>query len=318
MLLALFVVTCLSHAAEEAPDTASAARVMSWNVSRDAFVSYPRQFQAMLNVASPDVLLLDEVHSSLAPEQLQAVMPPASSIDAGMSGWNISWGRSGGWQRGVIASRAPMEALAEFAGLIPYPDEATGLIAQGMSASERAKYVPRLDEGIAVNGAIVLLDERRLLVVIADLACCGDGPGSWEELQRRFEAMEIRKRVRQVLARVPVDGVVLSGDFNLVSTVVPLVLLSGPYDDPIAGLIAAELYHATGRQTWTWDGRGTQYPSRMLDAQLYSPASLTVSDGFILDTEDMSPEELTENTLAPDDSKTLSDHRPLVVEYRWR
>jgi endonuclease/exonuclease/phosphatase (EEP) superfamily protein YafD len=132
------------------------------------------------------------------------------------------------------------------------------------------------------------------------------------------EAKEIRRVVRQVISRSPVDAIVLAGDFNLVSTAIPLVLMTGPYNPPHSGLIAAELYHQDGLATWTWDGRGTPFPSRALDYQLYSPGALSVKEGFILDTEYWSAEQLARHDLSQDTTNTLSRHRPLVVEYSWR
>jgi hypothetical protein len=138
--------------------------------------------------------------------------------------------------------------------------------------------------------------------VITDLQCCGDTPESWQEFRRRVEAREIRRLIRQVLERTHVDGIVFAGDFNLVNGSFALSLLTGPYRPPDAGLIPAELYHSDGSSTWTWDGRETPFPSGTLDFQLYSPRSLEMHSGYILDTE----------------SPRTGRHRPLVAEYAWR
>ena len=303
------------------PDTDSAPRVLSWNVSGDAFLAYQSEFTALLAYARPDIVLLDEVDPQVSVLQLRQALPP-TAVPAGEHSdnddWHISFGTSGGRQRGVIASRLPVEELAEFSGIVPYPDNARRLITERMTASDRARFASRLDDGIAVNGAVVLANGRRLLVVIADLECCGDDPASWAELKRRVEAKEIRRVIRQVLLRSRIDAIVLAGDFNLVSTAIPLALMTGPYASTHSGLIAAELYHRDGLTTWTWDGRGTPFPSRALDYQLYSPGTLSVEEGIILDTEDMAVEELDRHGLQRDTSSRLSGHRPLVVEYAWR
>ncbi|MGK2924786.1 MAG: endonuclease/exonuclease/phosphatase family protein [Lysobacterales bacterium] len=175
-----------------------------------------------------------------------------------------------------------------------------------------------MDAGIPVNGVIVPDGNRRLLLIITDLMCCGDGPQSWEEQRRRVEAKVIRNLVRQVLAREKIDGLIIAGDFNLVATALPLVMLSGPYPAPNPGLIGAEIYHLDGHTTWTWDGRGTPFPSRALDYQLYGPNALEMRSGYVFDSEDLPPEALQATGLAPDTSRRLSTHRPLVVTYRWR
>ena len=92
---------------------------------------------------------------------------------------------------------------------------------------------------------------------------------------------------------------------------------SGSYRLPQPGLIPVELYHQDGYTAWTWDGRGTPFPSRALDFQLYSPQALNMGVGSILDTEDLSSEELAQFGLQRKTSSQLSNHRPLVVEYTW-
>ena len=289
---------------------------MSWNISDDAFVSRPTEFSSLLRRADPDVLLLDEVAPAADVEKLRNVLDGLQAGDE--AGWHINYGVSGGRQRGVIASRMALEALPEFLSTIPYPENAGQHISKRMSEHDRARTIWTMEGGIPVNGAVVLMGNRRLLVVVADLQCCGDGPGSWQEYRRRIEMQEIRRLIRQVIARTQVDGVIVAGDFNLIHSAIPLVILAGPYEGAHPGLIPAEIYHLDGSTSWTWDGRGTPYPSRALDFQLYSPRSLTVRQGLILDSEDFPAEELEQYGLQPGTSGLLSDHRPLVVEYAWR
>ncbi len=315
----VLLVACASP--EKLHDSTQGAVVLSWNISGNAFAAHPDAFKAILGYAAPDIVLLDEVDPQTRPEQLRRVLPSpgAPSSQASSNGaWHISFGMSGGRQRGVIASRYSIEELAEFTSIVPYPDDARQLIALRMSAQDRASYESRMDDGIAVNGAVVRADGKRLLVVIADLECCGNCPASWAELKRRVEAKAIRHLIQQVLERRRVDGIVLAGDFNLVSTPIPLVVMSGPYARPHSGLIAAEVYHEDGIASWTWDGRGTAFPSRALDYQLYSPSALIVERSVILDTEDLTDTELGNNGLTPNTSKMLTNHRPLIVEYSWQ
>jgi len=302
--------------ADEHSDDKERVRVMSWNISKDSFVTDPAAFQAVLRKAEADILLLDEVEPRADIDKLRNVL---AGLQAGPQvAWNIDYGKSGGRQRGVIASRMALEPLPEFSSVVPYPEADRRHILNRMSADHRSRTSWSMDDGIPINGAIVLHGKRRLLAVVADLQCCGDEPGSWEEFRRRVEMREVRRLVRQVLKRTQVDGIIVAGDFNLVNTAFPLAILAGPYDHPHAGLIPAELYHLDGRTTWTWDGRGTPYPSRVLDFQLYGPQALEFYTGYILDSEDLSPQELKQADLQHKTSTTLSDHRPLVVEYAWR
>lgn len=300
----------------DAPATGeSGVRVLSWNISSNAFVRNPEEFQALLRRADADVLLLDEVRPAADAGKLQKVLAEVQSARG--SGWHIDFGISGGRQRGVIASRAPLESLPEFSTIIPYPEDAKTYILEAMSARERADSDLSMEHGIPVNGAVVLVGKRRLLVVIADLQCCGDDRASWQEYRRRVESREIRRVISEVLNRTEVDAVILAGDFNLVNSPFPLALLAGPYPHPHPGLIPAEVYHLDGSTAWTWDGRGTPFPSGTLDYQLYGPHSLHVRKSIILDTEDLAAQELERYGLEAEASRRLSYHRPLLVEYGW-
>jgi hypothetical protein len=298
----------------DAPATSnSGIRILSWNISSNAFIRRPEEFQALLRWAAADILLLDEVRPAADAGKLQdALADLRSGQDAA---WNIDFGVSGGRQRGVIASRAPIESLPEFSTIIPYPEDAKAYILEAMSAPERANSDVSMEFGIPVNGAVVVIGGRRILMVIADLQCCGDGSDSWQEFRRRVEAREIRRLIRQVLERASVDGVILAGDFNLVNSAFPLALLTGPYPAPISGLIPVEVYHQDGSSAWTWDGRGTPFPSGTLDFQLYGPEALHVRTGLVLDTEDLTAEDLKRYGLEKEASRRLSRHRPLLVEY---
>jgi hypothetical protein len=290
-------------------------RVLSWNISDDAFVSEQQEFLSLLHWGNPDVVLLDEVNPSASDEELM------KSLDALGPGkeetWTINIGVSGGRQRTIVASRAPQESLPEFSSIVPYSDADRRFLLKHMSNEDRAYSNYSLDGGIPVNGAIILDDGRRLLVVITDLQCCGDDQYSWQEYRRRAEVREIRRLIQQVLQRTSVDGILIAGDFNLVNGPKPLVVLSERYSPAHAGLIAANLYHPDGSTSWTWDGRRTPFPSGTLDYQLYSPQGLTMRSGLILDTESLPSETLKQHGLESGMSGQTGRHRPLVVEYRW-
>ncbi len=291
-------------------------RVLSWNVSTDAFVKNPAAFRALVRKAGADVLLLDEVAPSASERELREALAGLGGVDG--DDWHIDFGRSGGRQRNVIASRLPLESLQEFAEIVPYPEADKHRLLRRMRAVEPRTPAIVMDSGIAVNGAVVLDGPRRLLVVSIDLQCCGNDPASWEEDRRQVEVTQIRQLVSKVLTRTSVDGVMLAGDFNLVSTALPLLIASGPYPAPHRGLIAAELYHPGSQVSWTWNGQGTEFPSRAMDFLLYSPQSLALESGYILDTADLPRAELEQLGLVRGSVHMLSDHRPLVAEFHWR
>jgi endonuclease/exonuclease/phosphatase family metal-dependent hydrolase len=308
-LIALFVAGNLAADEEK-------FRVLSWNISADAFVAEPLEFRALLQWGDPDIVLLDEVAPTAGVSQLDKALKALNPDEN--TAWNINFGQSGGRQRNVIASRAQQETLPEFAAIVSYPQEGRQAVLAKVPEEKRSNVIRSMDDGIPVNGSVLLTGEKRLLVLITDLQCCGDGPDSWEEHRRRVEAAEIRRLIRQILKRSAVDGIVLAGDFNLVESTFGMTLLTGPYPAPHSALIPAELYHPDGKATWTWDGRDTPFPSDVLDYQFYGPSGLELRGGFILDTEKLSPEALEQNGLKKDMVGRTGRHRPLVAEYAWR
>ncbi len=290
--------------------------MVCWNVSSDAFARDPASFRALLTRADADILLLDEVAPTTPETQLRAAL--AGRRREGSNDWYIAFGRSGGRQRGVIISRQPLERVPELSEIVPYPVPDRERIHNRMIAADADRPGYSMDGGVPVNGAIVTAGARRLLVVVIDLQCCGEQPEGWEEDRRSVETREIRRRVEQVLRRTHVDGVIVAGDFNAVSTPLPVVILSGPYPSPHVGLIAAELRHLDDREMWTWDGRGTPFPSRPMDFLLYSPHALRLRTGYILDSADLARAELDRLGLEPESAVRLSKHLPLVTEFVWR
>ncbi len=313
---AVLLWVCAISVAEDVPSGTDGIRVLSWNISEDAFIAEQDAFSALVSWANPDVLLLDEVSPAADPNVLEELL---NGLQPGVeASWHVDVGPSGGRQRGLIASRAPLGAVQEFAALIPYPEADRRYLLNVMPPQDRANRDWSMDGGIPVHGALLTIDDRRLLVVIADLQCCGDGPDSWQEYRRRVESREIRRLIARVVESNAVDGVILAGDFNMVNSTFPMTLLTGPYPMPHPGLIPVELYHPDGKNTWTWDGRRTPFPSNTLDYQFYGPHGLKVLSGFILDTEDVTDAVRDRFGLDTDTATKTGRHRPLLVEYDWR
>lgn len=305
----MLLLACQWCAAE--PSQGVSIRVLSWNISGDAFEREPEAFDALMAWAKPDILLFDEVTPGA---DLDALRRSLERLAPGRD-WQIHRGPSGGRERGLVATHFDVDAVAEFASEIPYSAEDREAILAAMGERERTHPRFSLEHGLPAAARIVLTPDGRLLVVATDFACCGDSPESGPEVRRRIEARLLRERIRTVLQRANVDGVIVAGDFNLVESTFGMSIITGPYPPPIAGLIPAELYHPDGSSTWTWDGRGMPFPSDVLDYQLYSPAQLAMESGLVLDAESLSQTELDTLGIASDFLLETGRHRPLLVVY---
>ena len=291
-------------------------RVLSWNVSGAQFFEKAAGFRTLLKWADADLLLLDEVDGGRSVSDVQSVLRGLRG--ATDTTWNVVMGAGGGYQRGVIATRYPLTPVGELNGVLPYPQSAVRQL-QTLVPEDiwTTRTKGNLDAGIAVAGAIVRMEKRTILAVTIDLQCCSGSP-DWQEVRRQIEVREIREVVRGVLERQRVDAVLLAGDFNLVSTGIPLVIIASPYPAPHFALTPVEALHLDGVETWTWDGRNTPFPSRALDYAFYSANSLQPVRASVISTEDFPASEQAALGVAPETSHSLSAHLPLLVGYRWR
>jgi hypothetical protein len=137
---AFAVSACAPHADPGAARTNEGVRLLSWNVSSDAFVRDPAAFRALVRHAQADILLLDEVAPSTNANDLRDALAGLESD--GKGGWRIDFGQSGGRQRGVIASRMPPERLPEFSDIVPYPEAERRRLSDRMAAADELR--PRL------------------------------------------------------------------------------------------------------------------------------------------------------------------------------
>lgn len=242
-------------------------RVLSWNVGAHRLFASIEEHRALLRLADADILLLDEVAGGRSREEVAAILGEPG--DKGERPWNVVIGMAGGPQRGAIASRYPLQPVKELDGL-RYPQKAFEQLRALVAESRWSDVKNNLDTGLPAMGAIVRVGNHSVLAVTVDLQCCNGMP-DWQEARRRIEVREIRRAVGEALSSHDVDAVVLAGDFNLVSGATPLVAITNPYPPPHFALAPVDAVHLDGTETWTWDGRETPYPSRALDASLYSP-----------------------------------------------
>ncbi|MFQ5675326.1 MAG: endonuclease/exonuclease/phosphatase family protein [bacterium] len=289
-------------------------RVLSWNVNRDSFARHPEQFRAVMSAVNPDIFLLDEVtENSSAREVVEVLMElngPADTL------WNVSFGAAGEYQRSIIASRFPVQQVPEFRW-IAFPHEQIKRFTAMVEAKRRTRLLKNLEGGVAANAAVVKVDGKQVFNIVVDFQCCGDD-GTWEDQRREFEAKMVHEATSKALSRLEVDGVILSGDLNLVGTSTPLRILQQPLPSNYGSLEVVGAKHLDGKTKWTWDGRGTEFPNGKLDFALYNANQLEVLRSFVFDTETMPPTMREKYGFEFGLSRTLSDHRPIVVDYRWK
>jgi endonuclease/exonuclease/phosphatase family metal-dependent hydrolase len=299
-------------ALRKTPETAF--RVLSWNVSGEDFTKQAADYKKIFRLLDPDILLLDEVEGGRTVEEIAAIVSGVRGPSD--TAWHIIVGSGGGRQRGVIISRQPVTAIPSFTHLA-YPADALARLRTLMDDAAWVAMKPNLDAGIAVAAAIVQVAGKRLLAVSIDLQSGASEP-NWQEARRMVEVHEIQKAVQKTLQSTAVDGVLLAGDFNSVSTVMPIARITNPYPEPHVALVPAQALHLDGSESWTWDGRGTPFPTQALDFSFYSPDTLTPTNAVAFSTEDLPAGELSAAGLQTGTSRRVSDHLPIIVDYRWR
>ena len=286
-------------------------RVLVWNVSRQNFFDQAAGYAQVLRLARADLWIFDEMPADRSAADVQARL---QQVFPGES-WQVSYGATGFGQRSVLVARSPWTPVPEFERL-RYPKSLVRkLRALPLTPEQHRRLMADAAEGVAVHAALTALDGRITLVVGVDLQCCGDRPDSIEEQRRLVETQLIREAIERVLRRTRVDAVIVGGDFNTTQGRAPVQRVQGP-----AGsrwhLDVAESRHPDG-QDWTWDGRGTVYPSKKLDYLLFS-AALEVRAARVFDSESSAQSERAAWGLAVEALRPLSEHRPQIVDLAWR
>jgi hypothetical protein len=295
-----------------APNTAF--RALSWNVAR-GLVTRPDAFLRVIAALAPDLLLLDEAPELPSVEPLKSFfLRLPTHPDA--PPWNLIYGGGGGYQRGLLASREPLQGVDAFRR-IEYPAPASSQLRQVLSDPKRIEREQLIaTQGLAVSAGAVMLQGRRLLAVSVDLQCCGT-PNSFDDRKRNLEAELIRDAVRAALAKERFDGVIIAGDFNLVASRSALETLTEGLDLDGSALAVAEPLQLDGLTVATVDSPGARFAPGRLDFQLYSDSTLEVARTFVLDARDLSPRWLLRHNLQGSDQRA-SDHLPIVTDYRWK
>jgi endonuclease/exonuclease/phosphatase family metal-dependent hydrolase len=285
---------------------------MSYNVGWDSIFPGvdPRQaekFQRIILAVDPDLLALQEIRKSASDvaELLDAIAP----LPDGQQ-WHVFKG-----QAGVIASKYPLRMLSDRIDPPSYRDPVAALV-----------DLP--DDRFEVD----------LYVLNNHFKCCD---GEKNDPIRQQQADAVASRLRDVrttggeLDLPPGTPVVVVGDLNLVGGFGPLeTVLSGDiaderrYGPDLAPdwdgtwLCAAHpLHNAVGPDDYTWRDDNSEFAPSRLDFVIYTDSILESLNAFVLNTTQMSEDELLRSGLsrydvAEDELGRRFDHLPVVVDFK--
>ncbi len=300
-----------------------AFRVVAWNVSSMSFRNNQDAFRRVVAALAPDILLLDEIHFSVTPEDLARFTRDLATEGEGWTWWLAS---GGGRQRTAVGASGREVKGEHGMGRIGYPPGALeGWLAEVGDEPEVPGMAPppvlarvEAEGGLSATGAWVTVDGRDVLFVPVDLQSAGYD-GSPQDRLRELQARTLNRVIAAALDDRPGAGLVVAGDLNVVGSARPLNELRrglgvGGRDLEVARLERLrDRSLATWRSTW---GEDPFSPGR-LDYLLYRGAVLRVERAFLFDAADLlahARESL--GILASDTEK--SDHLPLVVDFGGR
>ncbi len=293
-------------------------RVVAWNVSSVSFGFNQDAFRRVVRALDPDVLLLDELHSSVNLDDLRRFLRGGTH-----DSWEWWLAAGGGRQRTAVgANGLRLRGVPEMSRIDHDPDALARWLA-GAGIEPEAPGMPspaalaesEAEGGLSATGAWVTVAGREILFVPVDFQSAGYD-GSPRDRLRELQARTLNRAIEAALAGRPNAGVVVAGDLNLVGSARPLEALRrgvgvGGQDLDVARPIRLrDRSLSTWRSTW---GDDPFSPGR-LDFLLYRGAVLRVTRAFVFDAADLSAQARASLRILQSDTEK-SDHLPLVVEF---
>jgi endonuclease/exonuclease/phosphatase family metal-dependent hydrolase len=309
LICALAAVSCRTltappFLAKHSPET---IRVMTWNIGRDSIFSGTEndrsaQFARVMRALQPDVVCLQEVWRGSEPAAalLDTILP-------------LPGGR--GWQHhgvldNVILSRSTLSRIDE--GRLETRDGRIRGHAMALSGEGTESPLYLICTHFESRDAVVHRERQAALVAsqVYDLQTAGGLP-----------------------SRTPI---VVLGDLNVVSSYPPhfLSILSegrvagrgpgfsrGPDWDGSHLEDVLPRHNGRGDDVWTWRNDRSEYTPAALDRILYTGSAATLVQAFVLNTTDMSDQELRAAGLEREDvmlraDQRVHDHLPVVADFR--
>lgn len=167
-----------------------------------------------------------------------------------------------------------------------------------------------------------------LLLINAHLQCCSDDATRQTQCDEIISFIADAKNPGGEISIPQNTPILYAGDLNLVGYSQQLTtLLTGDIQDNLTyGSDAApdwdnssftdEVCRNTAlRMCYTWRDDGDSYPPARMDYFLYSDAVMSVAKSFILETEEMTSNQLMTNGLEEMDTWGASDHFPVIADF---
>ncbi|MDF1698285.1 MAG: MopE-related protein [Saprospiraceae bacterium] len=269
----------------------SLLRVMSWNVENDGFLDEDRaeHVKNVIQSMNPDVLALQEVYGT------------------------------------------PMEDIANFLNEnLPNDDGSSWQYAKrGQDVAVFTRDYLEASESIDGNGIFLLYDDENnpLIIYNVHLPCCDN------DIARQLEIDHILSIVRDKQVSFLYEDnapIIITGDFNMVGLVQNVTSMT-------SGDIVNENQYGTDFQpdwdgsdfedvnpyvtgypaNYTWRNENSGYNPGKLDWMFYSGSVMDSQNGFVLNTEFLTSEELAALGLSQNETTISSDHLPIVTDFSF-
>ena len=167
-----------------------------------------------------------------------------------------------------------------------------------------------------------------LLFTNAHLNCCDADAARQDQADQHAAFILDAKAPGGIITLENNTPFMYSGDLNLVGYAQQLITLKtgdiqntanygngAPLDWDDTDLTEQNCLQADERMGYTWRSDGQGFPPGKLDYIIFSDHTLSAQKSFVLQTEVMPLERLTQYNLAPFDTINASDHFPVVTDF---